>query len=156
MVTIRKVRFKDYSALMEFTIPEQQQQFVYSFSEIFEQRTPEHDIYVINEGKQLLGFFMLDKAYAKQYTFAKAKELGFRNLVIDEKHQRKGYAKQAFQRLFIYLYGAYPDYNSLCLTVNKKNTAAYNLYNDVGFTDTEKTFHGGDAGPQRIMRKPIN
>lgn len=140
---------------MEIRVAEEQRNFVSDFNTLFEKRTPDHEFYVINDGKEILGFFMLDKSYAHQYTFARPKELGLRNFVIDQQHQRKGYAKQAFNRLFPYLYGAYPDFDTLGLTVNKKNQPAHDLYLKVGFSDTDIIYHGGDAGAQHVLRKPI-
>jgi len=155
MITIRKAKFKDYARLMEIRVANEQRDFVTDFNTLFEHRTPDHEFYVINDGKEILGFFMLDKSYARQYTFARSKELGLRNLVVDQQHQRKGYAKQALNRLFPYLYGAYPDFDTLGLTVNKKNQAAHDLYLKAGFSDTDIIYHGGDAGPQHVLRKPI-
>ena len=155
MITIRKAKLKDYSTLMEFRVSETQNTFVSNFAELYEKRTQDHEFFVINQGKELLGFFMLDKAYGKQYTFAEQHELGLRNLLVDEKHQGKGYAKQALSKLFAYAYGAYPDCKSICLTVNKKNPDAYNFYLKVGFKDTGSIYTGGDFGPQHVMRKRI-
>ncbi|WP_375750065.1 GNAT family N-acetyltransferase [Vibrio sp. HN007] len=155
MITIRKAKLKDYSILMDMTVSEEQKPYVTSFSDLYHDRKPEHEFYVVNQGSELVGFFMLDKAYSKEYTFTEQKELGLRNLVIDQKHQGKGYAVEALKKLFNYLYGAYPDYNSLCLTVNKKNRNAYSAYVKAGFLDSEKMYYGGDAGPQHILRKRI-
>ncbi|GLO61039.1 hypothetical protein MACH09_15470 [Vibrio sp. MACH09] len=156
MITIRKAKFKDYASLMEMEVTDEQKPYVTNFNTLYEHRTPEQEFYVINEGKELLGFFMLDKSYSRQYTFAQQKELGLRNFLIAKQHQGKGYAKQALNRLFLYLYGAYADFNCIGLTVNKKNTLAYKLYLDVGFSDTETIYHGGEAGAQHVLRKDIN
>lgn len=156
MITIRKAKFKDYATLMSFEVTQEQRPYVSDFMEIFENRTPEQEFYVINQGKTLYGFFMLDKSYSRQYTFALQKELGLRNLVIDKKHQGQGFAKQALNRLNAYLYSAYSDFNHIGLTVNKKNTSAYHLYLKVGFVDTDVVYQGGIAGPQYVLRKTIN
>lgn len=155
MITIRKAKLKDYAILMEMQVSEEQRAYVSGFSELYNQRTPDHEFYVINEGKELLGFFMLDKAYSKEYTFTEQHELGLRNVIIDQKHQGNGYAVNALKRLINYLYGSYPDYKYLGLTVNKKNQNAYRCYIKAGFKDTGQTYFGGPAGPQHIMRKRI-
>lgn len=156
MITIRKAKLKDYSLLMDMKVSPEQQAFVSGFAELYKDRTQDHEFYVINQGKELLGFFMLDKAYSKEYTFTEQHELGLRNLVIDQPHQGKGYAVQALKRLLNYLYGAYPDYKSVCLTVNKNNQQAYHCYIKAGFKDTGKLYTGAPSGPQHIMRKIIS
>ncbi|MDG3088199.1 GNAT family N-acetyltransferase [Vibrio hannami] len=156
MITIKKAKLKDYSILMDMRVSDEQKQFVTGFSELYQARKPEHEFFVINQGSELVGFFMLDKAYSHEYTFTEQKELGLRNILIDQKFQGKGYAVEALKKLFNYLYGAYPDYNSICLTVNKKNRNAYSAYVKAGFIDTDKLYYGGDAGPQHILRKRIS
>ncbi|WED20564.1 GNAT family N-acetyltransferase [Vibrio sp. JC009] len=156
MITIRKAKLKDYSILMDMKVSEEQRNFVTGFSELYQNRTPDHDFFVINNGSELLGFFLIDKAYSKEYTFTQQRELGLRNFMIDEKHQRKGYAVEALKKLLNYLYGAYSDYRSICLTVNKKNEAAYNCYLKAGFKDTGDIYRGGDFGPQHILRKRLD
>ncbi|UGA56098.1 GNAT family N-acetyltransferase [Vibrio sp. VB16] len=155
MITIRKAKLRDYSTLMELEISSEQQPFVSMFGELYKNRLPEYEFYVVNEGKELLGFFILDTAFSKKYTFAEKNELGLRNFVIGKQYQGKGYGTLAMQRILIYAYGAYADSRSICLTVNKKNLAAYRCYEKAGFIDTGVLYFGGDAGPQHIMRKQI-
>jgi RimJ/RimL family protein N-acetyltransferase len=155
MVTIKKAKLKDYAELMALEVTEQQQPFVSDFASLYEQRTPALEFYVINKNTQVLGFFIIDIGYSKKYTFAGNQELGLRNLLIGKQFQGHGYGVQALTRLTDYVYGAYPDITSLCLTVNKKNTGAYRCYVKAGFVDSGELYYGGEAGPQHIMRKKI-
>ncbi|MDB1123772.1 GNAT family N-acetyltransferase [Vibrio algarum] len=156
MITIRKAKLRDYSTLMELEIDPSQETFVSGFGDLYKNRAPEQDFYVVNEGKELLGFFVIDKAFDKKFTFAEKNELGLRNLVIGKQYQGKGYGTLAMKRLLVYVYGAYSDSSSICLTVNKKNIHAYRCYEKAGFIDTDTFYFGGDAGPQHIMRKKIS
>lgn len=155
MITIRKAKLRDYAILMELSVNDEQKCFVSDFGDLYNKRTHDHDFYVINEGKELLGFFMIDRAYPKMYTFAGQNEIGLRNLLIDKKYQGNGYAVIALKKFLDYVYGAYPDADSICLTVNKKNIGAYKCYENAGFVDSSELYYGGEAGPQHILRKKI-
>jgi len=155
MISIRKAKLKDYATLMNFDIHEEQKNFVSGFSELYKKRTQDQAFYVINKDKHSIGFFMIDKAFAKMYTFAEKNELGLQNLVIGKQHQGNGYGVLAMKRFLAYVYGAYSDVTSVCLTVNKKNIAAYKCYEKAGFIDSGTFYYGGKSGPQHIMRKKI-
>lgn len=156
MITIRKAKLKDYALLMEMTVQDEQKPFVSTFGELYKNRLPEHEFYVINQGKELVGFFALDQGFGRKYTFADKHDLGLFNLCIDKQHQRNGYASEALARLVTYAYGAYANYNSICLILDKSNKGAYACFTKAGYQDTGKIFHGGESGAQHIIRKRIS
>ena len=141
---------------MSLQVADEQKTFISTFGELWENRSSEIDFFVVNEGKEVFGFFVLDKSYAYRYTFTEKQEIGLRNFVIDKQHQRKGYALAAIKRLFDYIYNAYPDYRSICTTVSKKNKAGYQCCLKAGFVDTDVTYHCEQGGLQHILRKKIS
>ena len=156
MITIRKARLKDYSTLMNLQVTDEQKPFMCTFGELWENRTPDVEFFVVNEAKDVLGFFLLDKSYTHRYTFSDKGELGLRNFVIGKQHQRKGHAQAALKRLFDYIYNAYPDYSSIGTIISKKNNAAYQCCLKAGFKDTGVTYYSDHGGQQYVMRKKIS
>ncbi|WP_181388327.1 GNAT family N-acetyltransferase [Vibrio albus] len=133
----------------------EQLEFISSFGDLWENRTADIEFFVINNGKEVVGFFLLDKSYSHRYTFSQKHEIGLKNFVIDKQYQRKGYAVSVIKRLFNYIYNAYPDCKSLCAIVNKKNNAAYQCLLKAGFSDSGVQYHGDQYGPEYILRKRV-
>ena len=75
--------------------------------------------------------------------------------VLDKNQQGKGLGTGTVKALFPYLQANYSAYESIYLTVNCKNPAAFNCYQKGGFEDTNEQYLGGAAGPQFIMRGRI-
>lgn len=69
---------------------------------------------------------------------------------IDSKYQGKGIAKVGLQLLPEFVKSNLPGTDEIVLGVNKRNTAAYNLYLRTGFLD-ENEFYEGPKGPQHIL-----
>ncbi len=152
---IRQVKLKDFAALMNLQVNPEQVHFASSFEQTYPHRKPHEHFYCIEIDKVLVGFFFFDCAYSRIHTFANNKDLGLRNFFIDKAHQGKGYGKQALEKITMLAQGKYPEFTSLCLTVNKKNIAGYNLYIKAGYEDTKNLYSGGDYGLQHIMKKAL-
>ncbi len=102
-----------------------------------------------------VGFYILDADYARDYPFCPEASVGLRSFFVDVNHQGQGIAKKSLEKIVnTYLQDSGTDSQSapLYLTVNCRNTLAYELYLAVGFTDTKKLYLGGAAGPQHIMK----
>ncbi|WP_117234645.1 GNAT family N-acetyltransferase [Vibrio maerlii] len=152
---IRPVKLKDFAALMNLEPLPNQKHFASNFESTYPNRKPHEDYFCIEVDKVLVGFFYFDRAYSHTHTFANPKDLGVRNLLIGKGHQRKGYGRKALERMAMIAQGRYPEYRTLCLTVNKKNVAGYNLYVTSGFEDTNKLYSGGDYGLQHVLRRAL-
>jgi diamine N-acetyltransferase len=84
----------------------------------------------------------------------KNREIGLKNFVIDHRFQRKDHGKATLERLLTYLYTAYPNYDSICVMVEKENEAAYQCFLSADFKDTNKPFYE-NSKQIRILRKTI-
>ncbi|KXF82382.1 GNAT family N-acetyltransferase [Enterovibrio coralii] len=114
----------------------------------------EHPFLILMDGKPV-GFFLLDLAYSSTVDFAADDTIGIRALLIDERYQGQGIAKQAICSLPAFVQRTYPHCNRLQLTVNCRNEAAYRCYLKCGFEDTGECYLGGPAGPQHIMQREL-
>ena len=155
MVRIRPVRDNDLPALTTLTVAKEQIKYVGIISENMAVAPPSSHFHVIADNETLVGFFNLDTVYGFSYPFAQKGELGLRAFLIDSSQQGRGLGKAAVKALKNYLNSYYPQYPSICLTVNCKNPSAYHCYLSGGFEDTGELYHGGLAGPQHVMRMKL-
>lgn len=153
---LRKYQDSDYYQVMQLKIHPNQEKYVGTIEEIFDLKTPYSNYILIQEEKQIVGFFNIDTYYSKQYQFTQPNELGFRAFLIDLDFQGKGYCIQAIKLLKPFLKRNFPQHPSVALTVNCKNKTAYHCYQKGGFLDTKKLYYGGQAGPQHIMRMSLS
>ncbi len=158
MITIRRMTETDVAAVQQLHVHEAQIRFVGRVPELLADASPTSHFHVVvahaNE-ETLVGFFNIDTAYANRYDFALPNELGLRSFLIGAEHQGRGYGKATSAELKPFLQRHYPNRDSLCLTVNCQNPAAYHAYLTGGFDDTGELYHGGSAGPQHIMRMSL-
>lgn len=110
------------------------------------------DFHAILRDDLVVGFFKLDRSYPQRYDFARADEIGVRGVMIDASQQGKGTGKAAMRMLRPYVAAQYPHAQGLILTVNIANPAARAVYLAAGFEDEGALYHGGQNGPQHILR----
>ncbi len=84
-----------------------------------------------------------------------APALGLRSFFIDADWQGRGLARQALASMYVDLAQRHPRAQLLALTVNCGNTAAVRLYLRNGFIDSGELYHGGLAGPQHLLWRPL-
>jgi len=87
----------------------------------------EHPYVIIWDGK-VVGFFLLDLDYSSKFRFSNDKAIGVRALLIDQNYQGQGIAKKAIFTLPSYVRAHYPEFEVIQLTVNCRNTPAYQCY----------------------------
>ncbi|MEM1386611.1 MAG: GNAT family N-acetyltransferase [Pseudomonadota bacterium] len=133
----------------------EQRVFTGTVAQAFRSREGGIDFHGVFRGERAVGFFKIDRRYARRYTFAALNDLGLRAFMIDLSHQGQGLGTAATAMLGPYIRAAYPEAATLWLTVNKSNPAAIRAYGKGGFTDTGKMWLLGNAGPQHIMRLPL-
>ena len=107
--------------------------------------------HVMAQDNTAVGFFRLDECFASSHPFAPANAIGLRSFLVGKDFQGQGYAKQALLALPAYLQAQGLSTGDLYLTVNCKNTSAYQLYLHCGFVDTGELYLGGGYGPQHAM-----
>ncbi|WP_028670441.1 GNAT family N-acetyltransferase [Saccharospirillum impatiens] len=104
----------------------------------------------------MVGFFIVDSAFAVEFDFCDANDLGIRTFLIDSQHQGLGLGKAATVALRPFLVTAFPGVSAVWLTVNCRNPGAYRCYEQGGFSDTGALYEGGSAGPQHVMRLALS
>ncbi|MBW3694988.1 GNAT family N-acetyltransferase [Vibrio sp. T187] len=135
--------------------PEQAQFTVNDVGQYVAQLSEQEHPHLIIFNQQVVGFFLLDLGYASKYDFCSEGTIGIRGLLVDQRFQGKGIAKQFIAKLPSYVQHYYPHCDLLQLTVNCRNKAAFDCYLKGGFEDTGELYLGGPVGPQHIMKKSI-
>lgn len=152
---IRRMQSSDRAAVLNLTVTDAQKPYVGTMQDILDNLKSKQDCHVIEVEAALVGFFIIDCAYADQYDFCAKTDIGFRAYLIDKKQQGKGYGQSSMKMLKDYLRETYPTQPGVVLTVNCRNEIAYKIYVASGFVDTQALYHGGEAGPQHILRMPL-
>ncbi|MGR5287891.1 GNAT family N-acetyltransferase [Vibrio maritimus] len=153
-LTIRKIDVPVTEELVNLSVEDSQLPFVGITSEIVHKSLtkPLETQWVIYSNDIAVGFFLLDQGYASTMSDAPSGAIGLRAYFIDKRYQGLGLAKASLNLIT----GQFHSWLNIApcdlyLTVNCKNTVAYQLYQKVGFDDTGDLYLGGEAGPQHIM-----
>jgi RimJ/RimL family protein N-acetyltransferase len=152
MLELKALHANDMAKVSRLSVSKEQLPFVGTIEEILSSKSDDCDCHLVTSNNDVMGFLIADTTYHQRYDFAKEDEVGVRGFFIDEKHQGKGYGKAAVTLLGNHFRLTYPTRSSIVLTVNCKNSAAYNCYQGAGFKDNGDLYLGGTAGPQNIMR----
>ncbi len=140
------------SQLRNLAVTDDQLPYVGTVEALLEHQMEGWCYQVICREEKAVGFFNLDELYGERYEFADEKDLGFRAFFIDRRYQGMGIGSLVLKELKAYVSTNYPHRTSVVLTVNCKNKLAYQLYVKCGFQDDGDLYHGGNAGPQHILR----
>ncbi|MFT2110099.1 GNAT family N-acetyltransferase [Marinomonas sp. 2405UD68-3] len=152
MITIEKYSVRKLAEVSGLHVKPDQVEFaIGNVGETLCKLKPYEHPYLVVLSHQVVGFFILDTEYARHYDFCPPKGLGIRSLFIDHRFQGQGIASRALLKLPSYMKAAYPDAESLYLTVNCRNKVAYHCYEKCGFQKTDDLYLDGPAGPQYIM-----
>ncbi len=152
MIKLEKLNSIYLDDVLLLKVSAEQLKYVGKIANILDKVDSKVHPYIIKSNDKIVGFFLIDTTYSLDYGFADAGSLGLRAYFIGSKFQGKGYGKKAVKLLPKYLKENYPNYSKIYLTVNCKNKSAKHCYADAGFIDTNELCHGGDAGPQYIMK----
>lgn len=151
MITIERLEESHAALVQAIQLSDEQVKFAGTASEFLLDGSETTHLQVIKSDNEVVGFFKLDLAYAEYYEFCSEGSIGLRAFVVDKNQQGKGIGTGTVKVLFPYLKANYSAYESIYLTVNCKNPAAFNCYKKGGFKDTNEQYLGGAAGPQFIM-----
>lgn len=111
-------------------------------------------LYGIEAGGRPVGLMALvPPAQGVDYPGRRGDEAWLEGLRIDRRHQGRGVATRALRGIVAI---AARRYRWLSLTVNLRNDQAEAAYRRFGFRDTGALYHGGPAGPQRILTLPLD
>ncbi len=139
---------KDRNQAAALSVGSSQLQFVDSMLVALKATAPHRESYVIESDDAIVGFFQID---TRSPAFVRQPLLELCQVVIDQKHQGRGYGRRLILLLPAFLRQYYPDSSGVVLTVNCRNKSAYHVYVAGGFHDTGEIFAGGPSGPQHIM-----
>lgn len=131
MVELREITAENYEAVLALRVAEHQKAFVPTVTEALAQAWVYRDTafpFAVYAGDEAVGFIMLGYYAEKdQYTVWK--------FLIDEKHQKRGYGKQALGLAVDWLRSRF-HVQEIYLGCAHENHAAEKLYASVGFQRT--------------------
>jgi RimJ/RimL family protein N-acetyltransferase len=105
---------------------------------------------------QVIGFYCIEtRARTVAPIEFGAITLGLRGFFIDARWQGRGLGRQALRALLADLAARHPAAQVLALTVSDDNAAALALYRGAGFSDSGERYHGGPAGLQHLLLRPL-
>jgi hypothetical protein len=151
---VKLIKYTDHyeSLLSSFVLPPEKLQFTcYPLEKINDPTLSKETIHVLIMNKAIpVGYFALESGEkVLKYT----KNLNAKLLTafsINNDFQGMGFAKNGLNLLSNFVKNNFKDVNEIVLGVNKRNTAAINLYKKTGFVDNNEVFIG-PSGEQHIM-----
>ncbi|MBR9786795.1 MAG: GNAT family N-acetyltransferase [Vibrionaceae bacterium] len=156
MVTIEKYTPVRYESVSALSVLEEQSQFtVADIGDMLNSLKSTELPHLIVMDDLVVGFFLFDTDYCDSYDFCPENSLGVRALLLDHRFQGQGIAKQAIRQFADFARCHFPAFQALYLTVNFRNTVAYQCYLKAGFEDTGELYLGGPVGPQHIMKQSL-
>jgi len=156
MINIEMLNDNYISDVLDIVLAEDQIKFAGTAVEFIADSSANIHRHVIKLDSVVVGFFKIDTDYPAQFDFCTEDSIGLRAFAIDLGQQGRGVGAASVQALLPYLKTFYSSYDEIYLTVNCKNPAARACYLKGGFTDTDKHYLGGLAGPQYIMQASIS
>lgn len=151
MVKLAPLNTELLEQVIQLSVAEQQLPYIGTIDEVLINADEHTHPHIVLKDELVIGIFLIDMLYPQSYEFAEDGSLGFRAFLIDQHQQGQGYGGKVMGQLRGYLAQHYPSHHSIYLTVNCKNTSAYQCYVKNGFVDTNEYYLGGAAGPQHIM-----
>lgn len=129
-IIFKEVTKKNWEECYGLKVSKEQENFVAPNSYSLLEANYEEELYPLSiyDGETMVGFIMYDKD-------EETNRVGMCRLMIDEKHQKKGYGRAAVLKLLNLIrekYGNIPFYTSF----EPENTVAEKLYESVGFKKT--------------------
>jgi RimJ/RimL family protein N-acetyltransferase len=82
--------------------------------------------------------------------------VALRSFMIDGGRQGEGLGGRALDAIHAYVAGRHPDRERILLTVNERNEGAVHVYRRAGYRDSGELYHGGLAGPQFVLWRPLH
>ncbi|WP_165973617.1 GNAT family N-acetyltransferase [Luteibacter rhizovicinus] len=116
---------------------------------------PGSEALAILEGDTVVGFVRIERNVSVVTGRPAPGSLGLRSFLIDATQQGRGLGAGALEAIRQDLSRRYPDRDRIVLTVNLRNASAVRLYGRAGYVDDGQLYHGGDAGPQHVLWRPL-
>ncbi|WP_407332882.1 GNAT family N-acetyltransferase [Enterovibrio sp. 27052020O] len=155
MVNIEKLIPEHKSQVRKISLSEEQAKYTALPKEFLADDSENTERFVVMLDGCVVGYFKIERAFPTQLDACEDNAIGLRKFAIDVNQQGKGLGKAAVLLLGKTAKEHFPESDWLYLTVNCKNTVAYQCYLKGGFEDTHERYLGGPNGPQHIMRLGI-
>ena len=155
MVSIEKLIPEHKINVRKISLSEEQAKYTALPDEFLADERGNNERFVILLDGIVVGYFKIEREFSSQLETCEEHAIGLRKFAIDANHQGKGLGKATVLLLGEMAKNHFPDSDWLYLTVNCKNTVAYQCYLKGGFEDTHEHYLGGPNGPQHIMRLEI-
>ncbi|OEE66068.1 GNAT family N-acetyltransferase [Enterovibrio norvegicus FF-33] len=155
MVSLEKLKPDHENEIRKITLGDEQAKYT-ALPDAFlssDRGSAEH--FVVMLDGVVVGYFKIERDFSTQRNACDENAIGLRKFAIDLNQQGKGLGKAAVLLLGKMAKEYFPEADWLYLTVNCKNTVAYQCYLKGGFEDTHERYLGGPNGPQHIMRLEI-
>ena len=133
MINLRKITEENFIDAFNLKLDEGQEKYVShpirSLAQAYVYRDQCQPFGIYNDNK-MVGYVMVIYDYD-------IPEYDIWHMMIDEKHQGKGYGKEALKRVMAYIKTKpFGDSNRVTLTCNLENDKALALYHGMGFAET--------------------
>jgi GNAT superfamily N-acetyltransferase len=110
---------------------------------------------VLDDG--VVGYVRIDRRAAAMGDHPLAEgAVALRSFMIDAGRQGEGLGGRSLDAIHAYVAGRHPDRERILLTVNVRNEAAVHVYRRAGYRDSGELYHGGLAGPQFVLWRPLH
>lgn len=143
-IRLSKYRKRNHSECMRLHVFSEQSKFIHSNSYSLHEAKNSSDkslLWMIRRGETAVGFIMLryltpNKAVQHAYPHMTCYEIA--RIMVDAKHQGKGYGKAALQQI-LHCIDTQPlgPASLVCLSFHPQNTVARHLYHSAGFQETD-------------------
>lgn len=141
---------------IDVAVSPQQMQFTSPVADALERMQFDEMAFAIFDSDLAVGFFTLRRSDSDVIEQLRCDtRLTLQSFMIDARQQGKGYAKKALDQLPFLSRQYFANIDSIGLSVNCRNQAAYRLYEKNGFRDIGELYYGGSAGPQHIMIRDL-
>ncbi len=147
-LTLRRMTKHDRLQVAALAVGSDQLQFIEPMQATLQSTALHRDNFVMESAGTAVGFFQID---SRVPAYVNRPMLELCQVVIDRKHQGRGFGKGFILLLPAFLKQQYPDATGVVLTVNCRNKVAYHVYSAGGFHDTGEIYTAGPSGPQHIM-----
>ncbi|MFK7938250.1 MAG: GNAT family N-acetyltransferase [Roseovarius sp.] len=134
-------------------LPAHQSEFVAPIAEMVDEPDTLQDFHLALQADDPVGFFKIDRDYARRITRLPPAAHGFRGLLIGGQYQGQGLGRAMLMALPGYIRQQY-GVSTLWLSVDESNTSAISLYGACGWCKDADP-HRGRIGLEQVMRLDI-
>lgn len=157
-ICVKPAKYSLHAELSRLAVDTSQQAYVGKIENLLADAAscPDAEPMAICLGDEVIGYYRIDphsRSVAGRDFDVPA--LGLRAFFIDTRWQGRGLGAPALVALLNDIVERHGDARLLVLSVNVSNVAATRMYQRAGFARSGELYHGGRAGPQHLMLRPL-